>query len=110
MHAEQVLTMSLIWVFIPGQYTCSLVCANNFPDALCGFFVALLRGVSWERQYVCRDLLTNINRSDYSHSLEKLHPGTVGNDDVFFDSDLPLQLRKGNKLHLTTFTERIYQK
>ena len=29
-----------------------------------------------------RDLFTNINRSDYSHSLEKLHPGTAGNDEV----------------------------
>ena len=62
------------------------------------------------RIHTYRDLLTNINRSDYSHSQEKLHPGKAGNDVAFFDPDLPLQLRKGNKLHLTTFTEHICQK
>ncbi len=31
-----------------------------------------------------RDQLTNINRSDYSHSQEKLHPGTAGNDESSF--------------------------
>ena len=28
----------------------------------------------------CRDLTINVNRSDYSLALEKLHPGTAGND------------------------------
>ena len=59
---------------------------------------------------MCSDLLTNINRSDYAISLEKLHPGTAENDEAFFDPDLPLQLRTWNKLHLTTFTEHICQK
>ena len=31
----------------------------------------------------CRDLLTNLNRSDYSLALEKLHQGTAGNDEAF---------------------------
>ena len=31
-----------------------------------------------------RDRPTNVNRSDYSFALEKLHPGTVGNDDALF--------------------------
>ena len=57
-----------------------------------------------------RDLLRNINRSDYSHSLEKLHPGAAGNDEALFDPDLPLRQRKGNKLHLSTFTEHFCQK
>ena len=38
------------------------------------------------RQYIkkCRDLPTNVNRSDYSFALEKLHPGTTGNDKALF--------------------------
>ena len=45
----------------------------------------------------CRDLLTNINKSDYSFAQEKLHPGTAKNDEALFDPNLPLQLRKENK-------------
>ena len=43
-------------------------------------------------------------------SLEKLYPGTTGNDEDLYDPDLPLQLRKGNKFHLTTFKQHVYQK
>ena len=32
------------------------------------------------------------------------------NDELRHDPDMPLQLRKGNKFHLTTFTEHICQK
>ena len=32
----------------------------------------------------CRYLPTNINRSDYSFALEKLHPGMAGNDKTLF--------------------------
>ena len=42
--------------------------------------------------------------------LRKITYGTAGNDEALFNPDLPLQLRKGNKLHLTTFTEHICQK
>ena len=62
------------------------------------------------RAYSGRNLLTNINRSDYSHSLEKLHTGVAENDEALFDPDLPLRQRKGNKLHLSTFTEHFCQK
>ena len=34
--------------------------------------------------YIYCDQLTNINRSDYSHSLKKLYPGTAGNDEASF--------------------------
>ena len=34
--------------------------------------------------YVCRDLSTNVNRSDYSLALEKLHLGMAGNDEALF--------------------------
>ena len=34
--------------------------------------------------YVAATLPTNINRSDYSFALEKLHPGTAGNDKALF--------------------------
>ena len=37
----------------------------------------------------CCDLPANINRSDYSFVLEKLHPGTAGNDEALFDPNLP---------------------
>ena len=47
---------------------------------------------------ICRDLPTNINRSDYSFALEKLHPGTAENDEAFFDPNLPLQLKKRDKI------------
>ena len=43
----------------------------------------------------CCDLPTNINRSDYSFALEKLHPGMAGKDEALFDPNLPLQLKKG---------------
>ena len=46
---------------------------------------------------ICHDQLTKINRSDYSFALEKLHPGTAGNDEALFNPNLPLQLREGNK-------------
>ena len=32
----------------------------------------------------CRNQPTNVNRSDYSFALEKLHPGTAGNDEALF--------------------------
>ena len=35
-------------------------------------------------RYICRDLPTNVNRSDYSLALEKLHPGTAENDKALF--------------------------
>ena len=42
----------------------------------------------------CRDQPTNINRSDYSFALEKLHPGTAGNDKAIFSTpNQLLQLR-----------------
>ena len=41
-----------------------------------------------------RDLPTNINRLDYLFALEKLHPGTAGNDEALFDLNRPLQLKK----------------
>ena len=34
--------------------------------------------------FYCCDLPTNINRSDYSFALEKLHPGTARNDKALF--------------------------
>ena len=42
--------------------------------------------------------------------LQTQHPATTGNDEALYDPDQLLQLRKGNKLHLTTFTEHICQK
>ena len=43
----------------------------------------------------CRDLPTDINRSDYSFALEKIYLGTAGKDEALFDPNLPLQLKKG---------------
>ena len=43
-------------------------------------------------------------------SLKTVYPATIGNDEALYDLDRPLQLRKGNKFHLTTFTESICQK
>ena len=40
----------------------------------------------------CSDRPTNVNRSDYSFALEKLRPEMTK---PFFDSNRPLQLRKG---------------
>ena len=40
-------------------------------------------------------------------SLETLYLGMTGNDEALFNPDLPLQLRKGNKFHLITFTNFI---
>ena len=37
--------------------------------------------------------------------LETWHLAMAGNDEIRHDPDLPLQLRKGNKFNLTTFTE-----
>ena len=34
----------------------------------------------------------------------------AGNDEIRHDPDLPLQLSKGNKFHLPTFTEHVCQK
>ena len=34
--------------------------------------------------FACRDLPTNVNRSDYLFALEKLHPGTARNDKALF--------------------------
>ena len=45
--------------------------------------------------YICRGLPTNINRSEYSFTLEKLHLGTAGNDEALFDPNRPLQQKKG---------------
>ncbi len=52
----------------------------------------------------------NVFRLDYSFALEKLHPGTAGNDDIFYDPDLRLQQRKGNKFHFIALREHIFQK
>ena len=41
-----------------------------------------MQQVSKEERNSCRDLLININRSDYSFALEKLYPGTAGNDEA----------------------------
>ena len=59
----------------------------------------------------------NLSRPVHKHKqiglltpLQTQHPGTAGNDEAFYDPDLQLQLRKGNKFLLTTFTEHICQK
>ena len=54
-----------------------------------------LSGATTLGQWICRDLPTNINRSDYLFALEKLHPGTAGNDEALFDPNWLLQLKKG---------------
>ena len=43
-------------------------------------------------------------------SLKTVHSATTRNDEALHDPGLPLQLGKGNKFHLTTFTEHVCQK
>lgn len=38
-HAEQLLTISLIWAFIPGQYRCSLAQAMHFSIPKCPVWI-----------------------------------------------------------------------
>ena len=56
------------------------VAFNKFPD----FFVQ-----------ACHDLFTNIIRSDFSLALEKLHPGTAGNDEAFLRHWPAVTAKKG---------------
>ena len=54
-------------------------------------------------------MLIDLSRPVHKHKkirlltpLQTRHPATTRNDEVLYDPDQPLQLSKGNKLHLTT--------
>ena len=69
-HSFNPSTVKVIFWYSSTGCTCYLHrCISHF-DSFAG--VNML--------HVCRDLLTNINRSDHSFAQEKLHPGTAGND------------------------------
>ena len=56
-------------------------------------FIPFLRYTKPE--WVCCDLLRNINRSDYSLALEKLYPGTAGDDEALLRHWPAVTAKKG---------------
>ena len=92
--AESLILLICSWMYSGCSFRHEIVsslcnCCRTSPRKSSNTVLRQLASLSWLKittraisspSSVCRDLPINVNRSDYSLALEKLHPGTTGND------------------------------